>query len=391
MALQPVFVVGGADVDSLEAAGFDSEDEFQQLLARHPRILDFGSLADGRPLRLSLVAREMGVATGEDTGPTLSLDHLFVDADAVPTLVEVKRATDTRIRREVVGQMLDYAANGARYWPAALLQKSFEDTCAVDGVPLEEAYEALLGERTTQEFWAEVEERLAAGRMRLLFVADRIPVELRAVVEFLNRQLRQTDVYAVELAQYRGSGALRVLVPRIYGETAAVPGKSASPGTRRAAWAPSEIERAVGEYPGEHEAVARRLLEHAAGHGRWEGGRGQYPSALAEYTAGGRGFRLWALTLTPRSDKARLEFSLGTVRQRLGATAAADLTEDLRKLAPLAGRLADAAARDYNLWPGLTMDDLTRPGTLDTVLAALDRLLASARQDREAADHAGPA
>ena len=31
-----------------------------------------------------------------------------------PTLVEVKRSSDTRIRREVVGQMLDYAANGQR-------------------------------------------------------------------------------------------------------------------------------------------------------------------------------------------------------------------------------------------------------------------------------------
>ena len=29
----------------------------------------------------------------------------------MPTLVEVKRSSDTRIRREVVGQMLHYAAN----------------------------------------------------------------------------------------------------------------------------------------------------------------------------------------------------------------------------------------------------------------------------------------
>ena len=29
----------------------------------------------------------------------------------IPTLVEVKRGTETRNRREVVGQILDYAAN----------------------------------------------------------------------------------------------------------------------------------------------------------------------------------------------------------------------------------------------------------------------------------------
>lgn len=205
VAEQPVFLLGEG-LNALEPAPFDTEAEYQALLARHPRILDFGSLADGRPLRLVLVAREMRV--------------LFVDADGVPTLVEVKRAADTRIRREVVGQMLDYAANGARYWPAALLRRSFEETCAVDGRPLEDAYQELLGGQSPDEFWATVEERLAAGRMRLLFVADRIPLELRAIVEFLNRQLRQTDVYAVELTQYRGSGDHRVLVPRVHGEVA---------------------------------------------------------------------------------------------------------------------------------------------------------------------------
>lgn len=115
MTDQPVFLLGQG-LQALEVSGFETEAEFQELLARHPRVLDFGTLADGRPLRLVLVAREMGVATSAESGSAYWLDHLFVDAEGVPTLVEVKRATDTRIRREVVGQMLDYAANGARYW-----------------------------------------------------------------------------------------------------------------------------------------------------------------------------------------------------------------------------------------------------------------------------------
>lgn len=49
--------------------------------------------------------------------------------------------------------------------------------------------------------------------MRLLFVADRIPLELRAIVEFLNQQMRQTGVYAVELARHRGDSDLRVSRP----------------------------------------------------------------------------------------------------------------------------------------------------------------------------------
>ncbi|MFI9827969.1 hypothetical protein ACIHIX_09800 [Streptomyces sp. NPDC051913] len=62
MTDQPVFVLG-SNLEALEPAAFETEEEFQELLARHPRVLDFGSLADGQPLRLVLVAREMGVPT----------------------------------------------------------------------------------------------------------------------------------------------------------------------------------------------------------------------------------------------------------------------------------------------------------------------------------------
>jgi hypothetical protein len=279
---QSVFVLG-SDLQTLESAPFESEAQFQELLARHPRVLDFGSLADGRPLRLVLVAREMGVATSAESGPAYWLDHLFVDADGVPTLVEVKRASDTRIRREVVGQMLDYAANGARYWPGALLQRSFEETCVADGRSLEDAYGELLGDRSPEEFWTTVEERLAAGQMRLLFVADRIPLELRAIVEFLNRQLRQTDVYAVELTQYRGDGDLRVLVPRIHGEVATA---AKSPSGRRT---PHRTTRADMDavirtrLAPEVRRIATALLDHAAARGRLEGGTAKYPSMSVYY------------------------------------------------------------------------------------------------------------
>ena len=47
----------------------------------------------------------------------------------MPTLVEVKRSSDGRIRREVVGQMLDYAASVTN-WQADTLRGWFEAECA---------------------------------------------------------------------------------------------------------------------------------------------------------------------------------------------------------------------------------------------------------------------
>jgi hypothetical protein len=59
-----------------------------------------------------------------------SADHLFLDQDGIPTIVEVKRQTDARLRREVVEPMLDYAANAVAYLPPAFIRSRFEGTCA---------------------------------------------------------------------------------------------------------------------------------------------------------------------------------------------------------------------------------------------------------------------
>lgn len=87
---------------------FDAEDVLQGLIAQHPEILADDSAGQGP---LLLVRREAGITDQQDGGARFSLDHLYLDSQGVPTLVEVKRSSDTRGRREVVAQMLDYAAN----------------------------------------------------------------------------------------------------------------------------------------------------------------------------------------------------------------------------------------------------------------------------------------
>ncbi|WP_266725053.1 hypothetical protein [Streptomyces sp. NBC_00199] len=375
MTDQPVFVLG-SDLQALEPAAFETEAEFQALLARHPRVLDFGSLADGQPLRLVLVAREMGVPMSAESRSAYWLDHLFVDADGVPTLVEVKRASDTRIRREVVGQMLDYAANGARYWPGALLQRSFEETCAADGRSLEEAYGELLGDRSPEEFWTTVEERLAAGQMRLLFVADRIPLELRAIVEFLNRQMRQTDVYAVELTQYRGDGDLRVLVPRIHGEVAMA---AKSPSGRRATQRTTrdDMDAVIRTHLApEPRRIAIALLDHAAARGRLEGGTAKYPSMSVYYPVAGRQVPLWTLSLYDNPAKEELAFSFGSITHHLGLDGAAAFAESLPTVPELAKKLKLQREKGYKGWPSVPLAALAaEPAAVEGILAAIERLM----------------
>ena len=204
---------------AMQPASFATEDDFQNLIASFPALLAGDQIDAAAPRRFLLVKREQGVADAEGAGARWSLDHLFLDQDGVPTLVEVKRASDTRLRREVVGQMLDYAANGVQHWPAELIRAEVEARCARDGLAIGDVLATLTGAPVEEDsYWARVAEHLRAGRVRMLFVADHIPPELRRVVEFLNQQMQPAEVLAVELRQYQGEG-LRTLVPLVIGQT----------------------------------------------------------------------------------------------------------------------------------------------------------------------------
>src|SRR5258708_35282834 len=170
----------------MQPAHFASESDFQRLLVDFPSLLAGDQIDAASPRRWVLVSREKTIPSEDGGSGRWSIDHLFLDQDGIPTLVEVKRQTDTRIRREVVGQMLDYAANGVAYWPVEEIRSLFESNSAEP----DEAIGGLIGpEGDVEAYWQKVKTNLQAGRIRLLFVADVIPPELRKIVEFLNKPM----------------------------------------------------------------------------------------------------------------------------------------------------------------------------------------------------------
>jgi len=76
--------------------------------------------------------------------------------------------------------MLDYAANGVAYWPAGQLRADFETRCARERKDAEEVFRACLGDEAEHErFSDDLEQNLRSGCIRLVFVSDFIPPELR--------------------------------------------------------------------------------------------------------------------------------------------------------------------------------------------------------------------
>ena len=246
---------------------YDSEDLLQRLLATHPDLMAGDQINSRQPRRWLLVTREARIPDEEGASGRWSVDHLFLDQDAVPTLVEVKRSSDTRIRREVVGQLLDYAANAVVYWPIDHLRARFESVCEEASLNPDDELGSFLGpEGDPEAFWQLAKTNLQAGKIRLLFVADEIPSELRRIVEFLNQQMDPAEVLAVEIKQFV-SNDMRTLVPRVIGQTEeAQTRKGRSAGESRQWDEESFFEHLASQRPvGEVEA-ARNILTWAQKH-----------------------------------------------------------------------------------------------------------------------------
>lgn len=254
-------------LQSLSEKPYASEDLLQTLLENYPDLLAGEQIDEAAPRRWLLVSREVGVPGEEDGAGRWSLDHLFLDQDAIPTLVEVKRSSDTRIRREVVGQMLDYAANAVVYWPVEVIRAKFEAACDSQGDDPAQLVAELIesdfdDDAAVEAFWGQVKTNLRAGRIRLVFVADEIPPELKRIVEFLNEQMDPAEVLAVEIRQYVGEG-LKTLVPRVIGQTAEAQQRKSSARREVRQWDETSFFQELGRRDAEEAEVAGKILEWA--------------------------------------------------------------------------------------------------------------------------------
>jgi hypothetical protein len=267
----------------MDETPYEAESLLQILLEDHPDLLAGDQIDVSTPRQWLLIKREAGVPESAEGSDRWSLDHLFLDQDAVPTFVEVKRASDTRSRREVVAQMLDYAANGTEYWPVDRMRELFAGRCAVSGLnPSDEVANFIGHEGDEGEFWNRASSNLREGRIRLLFVADQIPPALQRIVEFLNKQMSPAEVLAVEIKQFASASdrTLRTLVPRVIGQTEQIRSAKSSAQPRpttvpidRAAFlgdAPSELAATISEIMRAAEAAGLVLTTYArAGDSRW--------------------------------------------------------------------------------------------------------------------------
>ena len=206
------------------------ESKLQEIVEKNPDLL--AREWDDQPRKLFLVSREQKTYADVDSGNYFRLDHLLVDEKGIPLLVEVKRSTDTRIRREVAAQMLDYACRASNYKKEQLME-SFQRNnrdCPDAAYLLED-----------EDFWNDVSDNLKDGHFRLVFVADDIPEPLRVLIEFMDRSMNDIEVYGVELKPYRTADGTMLLSTNIVGNSLEIIEKPTYSTRRENAWTGEEF------------------------------------------------------------------------------------------------------------------------------------------------------
>ncbi len=187
-----------------------SELNFQNLIKKYPDLIPGDQIDTENPRKWLFVGEEVQFPV-VGSGP-IRLDLLFLDQDGVPTLIELKRSEDDRLKRGVVAQIMEYGANILLSMDTRSIREMVEsnnDTSVNDFLEVEDGEE---------EFWEKVYDNLKAEEIRLLIVADEIPTRLQNIIEFLNRNLKSVTILAVEIKQYI-KGDTKTLVSRVIGQS----------------------------------------------------------------------------------------------------------------------------------------------------------------------------
>lgn len=87
-----IYLKHGEELVAMVEQPYEAEAVLQTLLADYPNLLGGDEDSEARK-RWLLVEREVGIAGEELAGDRWSVDHLFLDEEGIPTLVEVKRSS----------------------------------------------------------------------------------------------------------------------------------------------------------------------------------------------------------------------------------------------------------------------------------------------------------
>ena len=186
---------------------FRDEATLHSLIEENPQFLPLA----GAP-RLATLASEVQLGTGY-------ADILAFEPSGRPAVVEVKLASNPQARREIVSQVLAYAAflqgHSVKTLEQGPLRRSLQDSghgSILEAVKAQDQEGAV----DDESFETSLQNFLDRGSFRLVLVLDEVPAELERVVAYLDSvTIAELTIDLIVLKVYRVNGAQVALPHRI--------------------------------------------------------------------------------------------------------------------------------------------------------------------------------
>jgi hypothetical protein len=191
-----------------------SEAEIQTLIHENPMCLPISEID---PLFVNPIPICMELHT--NAGP---IDNFMVTPSGLPVIVECKLWRNPEGRREVVGQILDYAKELSR-WSSSDVQREVSRRLGTSGNILLERVRAAGHDVDEIDFNDAITQNLRRGRFLLLIVGDGIREGVEAIAEYLQVHAGlHFSLGLVELPIYLMENGERLVVPRVLTRTLVV-------------------------------------------------------------------------------------------------------------------------------------------------------------------------
>ncbi|MFC1713855.1 hypothetical protein ACFL6S_09310 [Candidatus Poribacteria bacterium] len=184
-----------------------ADDSLHDLIRQMPEFISIEDLEpEGASMKLCI--EHSSANDAEDDGGLIGIDD-----NGRITIVECRVANDSSIRREILGQALEYAAN---LWQ--MPYEEFDDMVVrSEGSSLVE----LMSERIPAKEWSEeafrdaITDTLNRGNFRLIMAIQEMTDKLKQVIKFLSaRGALSFETYALEIQRFC-EGEVEIAVPKL--------------------------------------------------------------------------------------------------------------------------------------------------------------------------------
>jgi len=200
-----ILLIEGEYIKALDKVKFTEESKLQDYLEKYPALIPLPEIVEGAS-DLLCIGKEVSAGLG-------AVDLLFIDKDGLLTVVETKLAKNPEARREVIGQIIEYASYISQWTTVDVYEIANERLKS----NLDEVIEKISGDDfSAEDFRSNIEQNLKNGRIRLIIAVNELIEPLRATVTFLN-SYSKLDILLLQVSSFEESKTRKVLIPSLFG------------------------------------------------------------------------------------------------------------------------------------------------------------------------------